>query len=40
VTVGQPWPPEWSMSADLDFGAGAHLERIADDLEQFFNGHT
>jgi hypothetical protein len=32
----QPWPPGWSMSADIDFGAGAHLERIATEVEQFF----
>lgn len=36
VTIGQPWPPEWSMTAELQFGAGAHLERIAYDLEHFF----
>jgi Family of unknown function (DUF6228) len=36
VTIGQVWPPQWSMAADLDFGAGAHLERIADVVERFF----
>ena len=36
VTIGQVWPPEWSMTAELEFGAGAHLERIADDVEHFF----
>ncbi len=36
VTIGQVWPPEWSMSADLEFGAGAHLEQIAIDVERFF----
>lgn len=40
VTVGQVWPPVWSMTADVEFGAGAHLERIADDVERFFAGRT
>ena len=33
VCLGQPWPPEWTLSAVLDFGAGAHLESLADDVE-------
>ncbi len=36
VTIGQVWPPEWSMTADMEFGAGVHLERIAGDVERFF----
>lgn len=36
VTVGQPWPPEWSITAQIQFGPGARLERIADDLKHFF----
>jgi hypothetical protein len=32
VTLRQPWPPEWSLSASLDFGAGAHLEVIAAEI--------
>lgn len=35
VTLRQPWPPEWSVEAVLRFGAGAHLERIASDIEAF-----
>jgi len=33
VTLRQPWPPEWSLSVVLDFGAGAHLEAIADEID-------
>lgn len=36
VTIGQPWSPEWSMTAQIQFGAGAHLARIAADIEHFF----
>lgn len=35
VCLRQPWPPEWALSAVLDFGAGAHLENLADEIEQF-----
>jgi hypothetical protein len=35
VALSQPAPPEWSMKAVLDFGAGAHLERLADEIESF-----
>ena len=35
VTLRQPSPPEWSVEATLDFGAGAHLERLADEIEAF-----
>jgi hypothetical protein len=31
----QPQPPEWSVEAELDFGAGAHLERLANEVEGF-----
>lgn len=37
VTVGRSSPPEWSMSAVLAFGAGAHLARLADEVESFFD---
>ena len=40
VTLGQPWPPEWSMKAVLELGAGAHLERIASDVEMFLGDHS
>ena len=36
ATLRQPWPPEWSMAAVLDFGTGAHLDRLAGDVEAFF----
>lgn len=35
VVLGQPWPPEWSFEAELAFGAGAHLERLAHELGAF-----
>ena len=35
VRLGQPWPPEWHVSAVLDLGAGAHLEHLADEIEGF-----
>lgn len=35
VALRQPWPPDWSFSAELEFGAGSHLERIAHDLAAF-----
>ncbi|HEU5149474.1 MAG TPA: DUF6228 family protein [Iamia sp.] len=36
VTIGQAWPPAWSLQAELDLGAGAHLEAIASDLASAF----
>lgn len=38
VTLGQPWPPEWHLDVVLVFGAGAHLDRIARDVEAFIGG--
>jgi Family of unknown function (DUF6228) len=35
VTLRQPWRPEWRVEAVLEFGAGAHLERLASDVEAF-----
>ena len=35
ATLRQPEPPEWSLEAELQFGAGAHLEKLADDVEAF-----
>jgi hypothetical protein len=35
--VRPPWnPPAWSVTVDIEFGAGAHIERIAGDAAQFF----
>lgn len=36
VTLRQPWPPGWSLEAELDLGAGAHLESISSDLASVF----
>ena len=36
VTVGRSSPPEWSMTAVLALGAGAHLDRLAGAVESFF----
>lgn len=36
VTLRQPWPPTWSLQAELDLGAGAHLESISSDLASAF----
>lgn len=35
VTLRQPEPPEWSFEALMQFGAGAHLERLADEVALF-----
>jgi Family of unknown function (DUF6228) len=35
VTLGQPWPPEWHIEGVLEFGAGAHLESVASDVQAF-----
>ena len=37
VTLGQAWPPEWSFVGVLDFGAGARLEGVADEVEQLLS---
>jgi hypothetical protein len=36
VSLGRQSPPTWRLSAELSFGAGAHLERIAGELEAAF----
>jgi hypothetical protein len=35
VTLRSPEPPKWSLSATINLGAGAHLERAADEIELF-----
>jgi hypothetical protein len=35
VTLRQPAPPEWSFEAFIQFGAGAHLEHLADNADAF-----
>lgn len=35
VELRQPWPPDWSFVAELAFGSGAHLQRIANDVAAF-----
>jgi hypothetical protein len=35
VHLRQPSPPEWDLSATLDFGAGAQLGQLAKDLDRF-----
>jgi hypothetical protein len=35
VTLGRLNPPFWRLQADGEFGAGAHLERLASDAEAF-----
>ena len=34
VCLRQPRPPEWAVCVVLDFGAGAHLEGLAGEVEQ------
>jgi hypothetical protein len=40
VTLRRPEPPTWTAQADLLLGAGAHLDRIASDLESFVESAT
>jgi hypothetical protein len=35
VALGRPNAPFWLLQADMEFGAGAHLERLASDAEGF-----
>jgi hypothetical protein len=35
VKLGQLEPPAWNLTATIDFGAGAHLDRIAQDAAEF-----
>lgn len=35
VTVGSPSPPEWSLDSVVEFGAGAHLERLSREVDAF-----
>ena len=38
VTLRQPWPPDWRLQAVVEFGAGAHLDRLASDVESLISG--
>ena len=40
VTLCEPSPPEWLLRASLTLGAGAHLDRVANDLLEFFGDRT
>lgn len=35
ATLRRPESPDWSVQAAMEFGAGAHLERLADEVEAF-----
>ena len=35
VVLAKPEPPEWRFGAVLRLGAGAHVDRLAGDLEAF-----
>jgi len=35
LTLRRPGPPEWILTVAVDFGSGAHLDRIATDAEEF-----
>lgn len=36
ATVCQPWPPTWSTTIELSYGAGSHAEQVASDFEAVF----
>ena len=40
TTLRKPEPPEWSFTAVLVFGGGAHAERLASDLEAFVRSRS
>jgi Family of unknown function (DUF6228) len=35
LTLGRPGPSGWTLTAAVDLGSGAHLDRIALDAEEF-----
>lgn len=35
VTLRSPAPPEWSLRAVVEFGSGAHLERLSRGIDAF-----
>ena len=37
VTLRNPAPPESSLDAVIEFGAGAHLERLSDEIDEFLH---
>ena len=38
ATLRQPWPPEWSATASIDLGAGAHLKVVTDAISDWIEG--
>ncbi|MCB0986150.1 MAG: hypothetical protein H6519_02350 [Microthrixaceae bacterium] len=36
ATLRQPWPPTWTTTIDLSYGAGANAEQVARDFEAIF----
>ena len=39
VSLGSENSPPWRLAAEISFGAGAHLERMAGELEAVFSAH-
>ena len=37
VAIGQSWPPNWTLTAEMSLGAGAHLEGIASEVRTLVN---
>jgi hypothetical protein len=37
ATLRRPAPPEWSFAAVVTWGAGAHLERLADEVRSWIS---
>ena len=40
VVLRKPEPPEWRLEAVFEFGAGAHMDGLARDIEQFMSAPT
>jgi hypothetical protein len=37
VVLRKPEPPEWRLEAVFEFGAGAHMDGLARDIERFMS---